>query len=51
MLVHNGKMITKSLAEKLTGVKLAQPILFKLAASKNREERGEKPQPTKTLKL
>lgn len=43
MLVHNGKMITKSLAEKLTGVKLAQPILFKLAASKNRRKGGKTP--------
>lgn len=43
-------MITKSLAEKLTSVKLAQSILFKLAASK-KGEKGGKPQTTKTLKF
>lgn len=32
-------MITKSLAAKLTGVKLTQSILFKLAASEEGEKR------------
>jgi len=41
--MHSGKMIAKSLAEKLTGVKLSQSILFTLAASEKEEKGGKSP--------